>query len=275
MGNYGGAPRLPPPGYMCRICGQPGHYIQDCPNKPARGQQQQQHGGAPHRAAPVNPTNCWFCLGNASVKTHLVVSIGTSMYVTLAKGPLVDDHLLLLPVSHVKSSTALTPDAVAEMKKYQLAVQQMWATKGKVPVFMERFISTRAAQHMNMQVVPVPKALAGQVGPHFEQAARNANIELVKVEPGQDVRSVVGEGNFLSVQLPDGSTLVHRVLPGRNPVLFEFQRKTLADLLGCPERSDWKQCDLSEKEEIAMVEGVKAAYQPYDFIEDSDDSDSD
>jgi hypothetical protein len=37
------------------------------------------------------------------VEKHLVVSVGSEVYVTLAKGGLVDDHLLIVAVEHVMS----------------------------------------------------------------------------------------------------------------------------------------------------------------------------
>lgn len=41
----------------------------------------------------------------------------------------------------------------------------------------------------------------------------------------------------------------------------------LAELLGVPEKVNWKKCELSKPEEAKMVEDLKLAYAPYDFNE--------
>nr|KAG5702915.1 hypothetical protein BaRGS_034688 [Batillaria attramentaria] len=54
---------------------------------------------------PVEPTGpCWFCLGSPQVEKHLVVSVGTLTYLALAKGGLVADHVLILPIQHHQST---------------------------------------------------------------------------------------------------------------------------------------------------------------------------
>jgi len=44
--------------------------------------------------------NCWFCLASPQVEKHLIVSIGDFCYLALAKGELVDEHCLILPIGH-------------------------------------------------------------------------------------------------------------------------------------------------------------------------------
>lgn len=51
----------------------------------------------------------------------------------------------------------------------------------------------------------------------------------------------------------------HRTAPHHSDVL--------AELLGVPEKVNWKHCELSKPEEQAMVEALKLAYAPYDFNE--------
>ena len=42
--------------------------------------------------------------------------------------------------------------------------------------------------------------------------------------------------------------------------------QVVADLLGMRERGDWKSCKVGKEEEEAMVEGLKARFQPYDIM---------
>lgn len=57
--------------------------------------------------------SCWFCLASAAVEKHLIISIGSESYLALAKGGMVPDHVLILPVGHHQSLPTL-PDAVEE-----------------------------------------------------------------------------------------------------------------------------------------------------------------
>lgn len=38
----------------------------------------------------------------------------------------------------------------------------------------------------------------------------------------------------------------------------------MAELLGTPEKTNWKSCELTKEEEAKMVEDLKAAFGPHD-----------
>ena len=71
------------------------------------------------RRKPVGP--CWFCLNSPQVEKHLIVSVGSECYVALAKGGLVEEHLLIVAIEHVPSFEALSPTAKEECRKYKHA----------------------------------------------------------------------------------------------------------------------------------------------------------
>lgn len=79
---------------------------------------------------------CWFCLQNPNCDAHLVVSVGAvrpecpgccgvpcaalsdatqEMYLALAKGGVVDEHLLIVPIYHYSSMVAL-PGKIANVR---------------------------------------------------------------------------------------------------------------------------------------------------------------
>lgn len=135
-----GGEEVPPPGYVCRICGVEGHYIRSCPSKPpppntdSSATQPDSNGGGwgrstmplppglPSKPAfsshpnprpqliPVGPSNCWFCLSNPSVAKSLIVTIGAESYLVFPKGPFshpsinsiphAGSHLLIVPLTH-------------------------------------------------------------------------------------------------------------------------------------------------------------------------------
>lgn len=44
------------------------------------------------------PEACWFCLSNADDNKHLIVTIGSTCYAAMPKGPLCEDHLLIMSI---------------------------------------------------------------------------------------------------------------------------------------------------------------------------------
>lgn len=59
----------------------------------------------------------------------------------------------------------------------------------------------------------------------------------------------------------------HASQPPNIPLKTHTHSDVLAELLGVPEKVNWKHCELSKPEEQAMVEALKLAYAPYDFNE--------
>ncbi|KIH58914.1 hypothetical protein ANCDUO_10873 [Ancylostoma duodenale] len=64
---------------------------------------------------------CWFCLSNVDVEKHLVVAIGDVAYAAMPKGPLVDDHVMVLSVGHIQSMVAASDDLRNEIEKFKNA----------------------------------------------------------------------------------------------------------------------------------------------------------
>ena len=44
--------------------------------------------------------DCWFCLSSPSCENHLIVDIGSSIYLCMPKGACNDHHALIVPISH-------------------------------------------------------------------------------------------------------------------------------------------------------------------------------
>lgn len=108
---------------------------------------------------------CWFCLSSPEVSKHLVISVGTDIYLALAKGGVVDDHFLILPVTHHQSLSILPDNVEKEMKLYKEAVRKYYANTDRVPVFFERNFKT---SHCQLQAIPVHKNQASSLKEAFE-----------------------------------------------------------------------------------------------------------
>merc|ERR1712223_883439 len=87
---------------------------------------------------PPQPTGpCWFCLSSPEVEKHLVVSIGDHAYLALPKGPLNENHLLILPIAHHRCALEL-PEEVAEKLKSSNLVSEKCSRKMDWPQFFSR-----------------------------------------------------------------------------------------------------------------------------------------
>lgn len=188
-GGAQGGERPLPDGYVCRICGVPGHRIQECPQKADKGDSGERGGGEhrhgdrgdrgdrplPRSTRP--PQECWFCLSSPTLSSHLLISIGGSAYLAAPKGPIRDDHVLVVPVGHVGSVSELVAavdsnnnpaeseeqlGVLEELGKYLAAVRTMEATLGNTVIGFEVNAGPptdgRRQAHMAFQLVPVPSS---------------------------------------------------------------------------------------------------------------------
>eukprot|EP00052_Salpingoeca_macrocollata_P027526 m.261725 g.261725 ORF g.261725 m.261725 type:complete len:698 (-) comp22752_c0_seq2:32-2125(-) len=253
----GGTAGGPPPGYVCRKCNVPGHFVQDCPEL---GRERQDR---PAERKPQQPTGpCWFCLGSPEVEKQLVVSVGTSIYAALSKGWLVDGHVLLLPIQHFASSSMLSAEALAELEQYKASMRKFYDAQGYDCVLFER---NYRSQHMQLQVVPVPKDVSGQAPAAFQAAGAQAGLRFQDITADQSPDEIVGEGAaFFLVEYADGR---RQISPITGRFSLQFGREVLASgaLLDVPDRVDWKSCVLSKEEEKQAAADFKKAFRPFDF----------
>jgi Protein similar to CwfJ C-terminus 1/Protein similar to CwfJ C-terminus 2 len=184
--------------------------------------------------------DCFFCLSNLNVAKHLIVSIGTSVYVALAKGPLTTTelvrmpypgHLLVIPIAH----RAIPNDAEAhEMESYRLRITKLFESRNCDTVATE--IRYKEGIHAMLQIIAVPKSSSFEDA--FVKGFEERNLTMEKREPGESEE-------YCRVMLP-GRTYVATL-----PVRFDLQlpRRILVKALGLEGREDWRGCVQTEDEE--------------------------
>lgn len=159
-------------------------------------------------------SRCWFCLSSPDVESHLVISIGEAYYCALAKGPLVPNHVLMIPVEHCPSTLMMPAEAEVELGRYKNALAKYFEKQGKTAVYFE-WVSQHT-RHANLQVrylspgklvsvisyfcyvytawfstkfsaqaVPVPLPKADAVNKIFLIAAKKLGFEFSVVNPGE------------------------------------------------------------------------------------------
>ncbi|PIO22963.1 hypothetical protein AB205_0076070, partial [Aquarana catesbeiana] len=163
-------------------------------NSDGRGGQAKQPRKHPQPTGP-----CWFCLASPEVEKHLVVSIGEHCYIALAKGGLMSDHILILPIGHYQAMVDLSTEVVEECEKYKASLKKFYKSKEKRYVMFER---NYRSQHLQLQVVPLPLSCCTteDIKESFIVQAQEQNIELLEIPQHTDIKQVCGL-NVLTVYL--------------------------------------------------------------------------
>ncbi|PON48721.1 Cwf19-like protein [Trema orientale] len=230
--------------------------------------------GNPHRrrgsdnASTNRSKECWFCISSPNVESHLIISIGENFYCALAKGPLVKDHVLVIPVEHLPNTITLPQKCEIELVRFQSSLKKYYKNQGKEVVFFE-WVSKRSS-HANLQAIPVPSSKAAALQNIFNFAAEKLGFKFaaMKFNNNSDGRNYLrtqfdGNLSFFYVELPDGTTLAH-VVEETERFPAQFGREVLAGLLDMAKRADWRNCTYSKEEETKMAGDFKSQFQEFD-----------
>ncbi|KFV85564.1 CWF19-like 1, partial [Struthio camelus australis] len=158
---------------------------------------------------PPQPTGpCWFCLASPEVEKHLVVSVGTHCYLALAKGGLLPDHVLILPIGHYQSVVDLSSEVVEEVTKYKSVLKEFFRSN-------KWFVFSRYENVVHaLQVIPVPLDLctSEDIKESFIVQAQEQQIELLEIPEHSDIKQVAQPGTpYFYVELDTGEKLFHRI----------------------------------------------------------------
>ncbi len=240
------------------------------------------------RSPPPGPGQCFFCLSNSNLDTHMICSIGDESYVTTAKGPLPAPdtfassglsfpcHQLIVPLPHeptFRLMGAVGEKTYLEMNRFKEALQAMVAAQSKHKLGVVAWeISRQANIHLHWQFLPVPIDLLrkGLVEAGFKVEAENykyPSFEEISLGPAMDESS-----DFFRLWLwsDDGDTGIRsKELVMRLDESFRFDlqfgRKVMAKLLELEGRADWRNVVQPILGETEDVRKFKEVFKPWDF----------
>ncbi|KAF1981198.1 hypothetical protein K402DRAFT_386912 [Aulographum hederae CBS 113979] len=240
-------------------------------------------------AGPREPSECFFCLSSPTLATHLITSIGTDAYLTIAKGPLSASstfpslgfpcHILIIPLAHSPTLASISDvsarrSTYEEMQRYRSALQKMLAEKaaGKLGAVTWE-VSRAGGVHTHWQFLPIASEMVrkGLVEAAFKVEAENVKYPAFV---NKDVGDGAGEeDDFFRVLIwapkEEGREAEETALtlPLDPSFRFDLQfgRRVLAKLLGLESRTHWMDCGQEEAEETKDVDSFKEAFKGYDF----------
>jgi len=259
-------------------------------------------GAKRQKAAPPTPSECFFCLSNPNLASHLITSIGDNAYLTTAKGPLTTDssypslgfpgHMLIIPLTHAPTLASIEDaetrqSTYAEMQQYRRALHGMLASRSRGKLGAVTWeVSRQGGVHAHWQILPV---MAEQVRRGLVEAAFKVEAENEKypVFVKKDLGDGAGEmGDFFRVMVwapeevagedsPGGEGKgkgkeTSWMLPLDSSFRFDLQfgRRVMAKLLGLEKRLLWQDCAQEQLEEVRDAEAFKEAFKDFDFALD-------
>lgn len=248
------------------------------------------------RRPPPGPGECFFCLSNPNIATHLITSIGNDAYITTAKGPLTKPdtypslgfpgHMLIIPLIHAPTFTSITePDGrqstYDEMQRYRVALNDMVRARSSSKLGSVTWeVSRGNGIHVHWQYLPADLDMVakGLVEAAFKVEAENLKYPKFKPSPGDDGANEVGDYFRVWIWQPASSDSESQteskngsektlLLPLTPDFRFDLQfgRRVMAKLLQLDKRMDWRDCAQTTEEEVADVEAFKDAFKEFDF----------
>lgn len=237
------------------------------------------------RAKVVAPSECYFCLSNPKLEAHMIISIGSHSYMTIAKGPLplpnksrdFSGHAIIIPIDHAPTLSTPIRDSAAfqEISQFRTALAKAFLSKSHATVFYE--ISRPENIHFHVQMVPVPlenaqavfeNALADRTKFNNERFERNLQLKFIKFdEEDENYWALLDSGSYLRFSLHlDGKTVHYlALLSGNQSLDLQFPRRVLAFHLRSPKRISWEKCRQTVAQETVDCEKFKKFFKSYDF----------
>lgn len=213
---------------------------------------------------------CWFCLASPNVEKHLVLSVGEYCYLTLAKGGLSDDHLLLIPIEHFQAvnDEENGEDLLEELERFKSSLIKFFKKQSKGVVFFERNFRS---VHWQLQVVPISLERIDGLDAKIKSISMKhfRDLEYIDIPEKCSLRDIVPpKAPYMYWQIePTGKKFVSQIRVRGSFFPLQLGRITLADgsLLDKEDKIDWKKCVKSIDDYVRLAEKVKNDYEEFDI----------
>ncbi len=234
---------------------------------------QQQHDGGNKRRnkGPKLQRNidrgseCWFCLDSSNAEQHLVASVGSETYLAVAKGAIVEGHILVLPLEHVPSLVRASVSVWQEMERYMRALRAAAKSRGELMLFYERNVEhAYEGPHCHIQAMPLSGTGKRNTAAAVAEQLQSWTTWTVGPDgslPADRMRREL-QGSYFWIEL-DGKMWVSTA----PKIDLDFGRKVFAEAAGVPPaRIHWKRCVVPVEEEKKQVEAFTKSFRQFDNV---------
>lgn len=243
---------------------------------------------------PVTANECFFCLSNPKIETHMIISIGESCYITIAKGPLTRPHKglirfsghgIIIPISHVadlqavkgaESQVVLKETATfKEMLRYKQLILEMFSSIDPelLVVFFE--ISRAKSVHYHIQFVPILSKFLSKFDASMDKLLNNnakypRNYEFnFKPMDDEAFYEIQESTEYMLISVWTKDSRVNHVSTLDNAESFsvdlQFPRRVLANVLNDHRRVYWDKCKQGKEKETQECEDFKDEFKKFDL----------
>ncbi|TNV85145.1 hypothetical protein FGO68_gene10308 [Halteria grandinella] len=230
----------------------------------------------------VEDRDCWFCLDNPKIERHLIFQQRPNFYAALPKGPVTDEHFLIVPNKHIAHTLELeVGDAIEEeyLKLKQDLVDYIVQERQMDYLLFERNIpfNFQKAAHMNVQLIGLPTqgslslTLEDRVRKLLATSEHQFNSKFLEITDREmDLRAALGNDptkHFFYLEIPGMKTargrqrvrFVTTIEGQQNRFDMQFGRVMACHILNQREKLNWKNCSLERDQEEQLAQKFKAA----------------
>ncbi|XP_041796321.1 CWF19-like protein 2 [Chelmon rostratus] len=130
------------------------------------------------RRLAASMEKCQHCFSSQELQKHLIVAIGSKVYLSLPAGvSMTEGHCLICPLHHHCSATGLDEDVWSEIQLFRRTLVRMFESQELDCVFMETHMNPRKRQHMVLECIPLPRELGDMAPIYFKKAIMECDEE--------------------------------------------------------------------------------------------------
>lgn len=200
---------------------------------------------------PKSLMRCWFCLGNPEFRKHLVVHVGQHFYMALAKGGLIENHLVIVPIEHLPSTEPLSAELIDELCVLRRSLDALFKDDGLIGVYF--CLCHIQSHHWHMQCVAIPQDRQILLKDVAASISDTMDLTLSDTRPNTPLYFSLETGSI---------SLYSSIKSSTDYFPAQIGRQIMAKMLDVP-NTDWRENNISDEEENVRAKRLKSRLVEY------------
>lgn len=118
------------------------------------------------------------------------------------------------------------------------------------------------SSHLQINVLAVDAQLEWHIKNAFNETAEKYDLTLEELPPLKEACDLPDKGPYFVAELPDKTALFTRQMK-MFPLHFGREAFCAEGVLNCPNKTEWKECELGHDQEVAMVKNLRVQFKHY------------